>query len=441
MRLWPTKFEITRRKQLPQSIDYDRGWLRIVESYTGAWPRNDDIPIQNVLSNTTVYRCVTLIAADIAKMRLRLMEEDSNGIGQEIDSAAFSPLLEFPNHYQNSIQFFEQWMFSKLINGNTYVLKHRDGRNVIDELYVLDPQRVRPLVAPDQSVYYELRRDDLSGLTLENIMVPAKEVIHDRMNALYHPLWGLSPIFASHLPAAQALRILKYSDKFFSNAARPSGMLTAPGVITQTTADRLKAEWGANFAGENQGKIAVAGDGLKFDAMAQNAVDNELLGQLKQSDQKVCTSFGVPGFKVGVEPPPAYDNIEALDQHYYSGCLQTHIESIERLMASGMELPSDYYVEFDLGGLLRMDTQRRTSSYSELVKAGILAPNEARAEFDFGPVDGGDSPYLQQQYYPLDKRPANAAPTPKPETPMPNPETVPAKEFHTALRVIRGGLN
>lgn len=422
------------------------GWFPIVrEPFAGAWQRNEFVSMENVLSNTTVFRCITLIAADIAKMEVMLMQEDANGINQETESSAFSPVLDNPNHYQNSVQFFEHWMFSKLIAGNTYVLKKRDGRNVINELHVLDPHRVRPLVAPNGDIFYELRIDHLSGVIAENVTVPASEIIHDRMNALYHPLWGLSPIYANRLPAAQALRILKYSDRFFANAARPSGVLTAPGIINKETAERLKAHWEANYTHENAGKVAVLGDGLTFAPMTQNAVDSELVAQLKLTDEKVCTSFGVPGYKVGVQPAPAYDNIEALDQQYYSNCLQIHIESIERLLESGLELPSGYCVEFDLDGLLRMDTQRRASSYAELVAKGILAPNEARAEFDYAPVNGGDSPYLQQQYFPIDKLPGNAPPPPKPPVAapvaqLPPPAMPAAQRAAIVMEEFRKGL-
>ena len=52
----------------------------------------------------------------------------------------------------------------------------------------------------------------------------------------------------------------------------------------------------------------------------------------------------------------------------------------------------------------------------------MLSPNEARSEwFGLGPVPGGGSPYLQQQYYSLAALAARdaqgAPPTPAPPTP------------------------
>jgi hypothetical protein len=35
-------------------------------------------------------------------------------------------------------------------------------------------------------VFYQLDRDDLSGVAEEDTIVPASQIIHDRMNCLWH---------------------------------------------------------------------------------------------------------------------------------------------------------------------------------------------------------------------------------------------------------------
>src|SRR5688572_9379820 len=122
------------------------GWYPIVrESFAGAWQSNVSTPITDVLSHPTVFACITLIASDIAKMRLELVREEDNDVWAPTDNPAFSPVLREPNGWQVPFQFFQYWMISKLKTGNTYALKRRDQRGVVDALYVLDPARVRPL--------------------------------------------------------------------------------------------------------------------------------------------------------------------------------------------------------------------------------------------------------------------------------------------------------
>lgn len=407
------------------------GWLGVVrEAFAGAWQQNVEVNQDTVLAFSAVFACITLIASDIAKLRLKLVQLTDQKVWEEASSPSFSPVIKRPNHYQNRIQFYETWMLSKLTNGNTYVLKIRDGRGVVSKMFVLDPRRVVPLVADDGSVFYRLMADNLSTLE-EGMTVPASEIIHDRMNCLFHPLVGVSPIYACGLAAMQGNAIQNNSARFFQNGSKPGGVLTAPGAIGEDTAKRLKAHWDANFSGDNAGKVAVLGDGLKYESMALSAADSQLIEQLKWSAETVCSVFHVPGYKVGVGATPTNAGAEISNQAYYSDCLQSLIEAAELCLDEGLELPSPYGTEFDLDGLLRMDTPTLYKANNDAVGGGWMKPNEARRRAGLAPVEGGDSPMIQQQNYslaaiarrdaqadPFGKSPAAAAP-PQPAAPPP----------------------
>lgn len=379
------------------------GWFGILrEAWGGAWQANVvvDAP-RNILAFSAVFACVTIIASDVAKLGIRLMEKGENGISTEIDRhSPFVSVLIKPNRYQTWFKFMEQWIVSKLLNGNTYVLKERDTRGIVVALYILDAQRVTPLVAEDGGVYYQLARDDLSGLPAP-ITVPASEIIHDTMVSLWHPLVGVSPIYACGMSATMGNRIQANSATFFQNMSRPSGQLTSPNTISTETANRFKQEFENNFGGGKIGRLMVAGDGLKYEAMTIPAEDAQLIEQLKWTVEDVARCFHVPMWKIG-GTEPARTSVESLNQTYYSDCLQALIESAEALLDEGLGLLSkDYHVEFDLDGLMRMDTAARYTAKGEAVKGGWMAPNEARAGEGLQPVAGGETPYLQQQNFSL----------------------------------------
>lgn len=404
----PFGFQITRREKALSPIYENRGtgWLPMIrESFTGAWQRNIVIDTATVLAYNAVFACITLISSDIAKLRLKLVEKDDNGIWKEVESNAFSPVIRKPNRYQNRIQFYETWMLSKLLTGNTYVLKGRDDRKVVTSLFILDPHRVKVLVADDGSVFYQLARDNLSGLG-EEVIIPESEIIHDRFNTFYHPLVGKSPIFAAGNPAMRGYNIQASSEKFFANRLMPGGVLSSDAPITQATADRIKAEWEANFSGDNFGRVAIAGDGLKYTPITMSAADSQLIEQQQWTAQEVCSCFHVPPYKIGVVPPPANANVQALNIEYYEQCLQILIESTELCLDEGLGIgvPKDgktLGTEFDLDGLLRMDSQTQMETLEKGMKAGVLTPNESRKRLDLPPTKGGESPYLQQQNYSL----------------------------------------
>jgi HK97 family phage portal protein len=404
MRIPGTGLQIVRKQTLSPVSGKGGGWIPWIvrEPYTGAWQRNDEICVDNVLHNPTIFACTTLISSDIGKLRLKLMQEDpTNDIWTETTSTAFSPVMSRPNAYQNSIQFMENWIVSKLKHGNTIALKERDQRGVVNGLHILDWTRVTPLITPDGSIFYQLGMDNLAGIETGDITVPASEIIHDRWNTLFHPLIGLSPIFAAGLVAGVGTQMIRHSMAFFGNGARPSGVLTAPGNISKETAERLKAEWTDKFTGSNAGRTAILGDGLHYEPMTSSASDSQLLQQLNWGAETICSVYHVPGFKVGVGATPTYQNAELYNMQYYSQCLQTLIEQFETCYSQGLELPTYYWVELDLSGLLRMDEQTQYTLLGKAVSDSLMTVNEARKRIGLPPVEGGDKIWMQQQNYSL----------------------------------------
>ena len=376
----------------------ERGWHNIFDWNTGTWQQHTPYQLGDLLSFSPLFRCIHLIASDIAKMNIRLM---SNQGSYWSESSRAMPVLRKPNHYQTRLKFMESWLQSKLIHGNTFILKGRDARGVVTHLYPLDPNKVKVLISDSSDVFYELALDTLNGIQETTVIAPAREIIHDVHVTFEHPLSGISPIVAASLSATEGLNIQKNSSKLFGNMSRPSGVLSAPGRINDETAARLKTSWDANYSGDNFGKVAVLGDDLKFQPMATNAIDAQLIEQLNWTAIDVCTAFGVPPYKIGVGDMPAYNNINALDQAYFGQTLQAYIEQIELLLDDGLSVGTNNRIELDTESLLRMDVETRAKVDKELISSGIASPNEIRARRNMPPVEGGNTPYLQQQNYSL----------------------------------------
>lgn len=394
----------TRRKQTLSPVDNrGGGWHSIFDTTPGSWQR-DDTPIdstEKIVAFSAVYACVSLIASDIAKLPIKLRKRTGSVWNDISDFAPQAGPLLRPNAFQTRQQFIESWIVSKLLHGNTFVLKERDQDGRIVGMYVLDPNRVRTLVAPDGSVYYALQEDDLSKLIADAPAVPASEIIHDRMTPLFHPLVGVSPIYACGASATQGNRIQTNSATFFGNMSRPSGMLTAPAQISDETATRLKQTFENNFRGSNVGRLFVGGDGLDYKPLTIAAADAQLIEQLKFTVEDVARAFKVPLHMLNAGQAPTLSNVESLAQSYYAQTLQVHIEAIEQCLDFGLELPRFMGTEFALEGLLRMDSQALFESLGKGVRGGWMSPNEAREKMNLPPVEGGESPFLQHQDYSL----------------------------------------
>lgn len=424
-------FDLFRKKSV--NATPAPAWQTLIhEPYTGAWQKNDELKRTDLTHFHAVFACISLIAADIGKLRIQT-KSSQNGVLLPTKSRTHA-ILKKPNRHQSWQQFIESWVSSKLLRGNAYVLKQRDIFGDVWQMYVLNPDRVKVLVSGDGEVFYQISTDKLYGLS--DTVVPASEVIHDRMNCFYHPLVGLSPLTACGISVGLGLSIQHTSATLFGNNSRPSGILSVPSDISKETAQKVKSDWQANYSGIKRGGIAVLGSGAKYEPIAMSASDSQAIEQLKMSGETVCSVFHVPAFKVGMGEIKAGQKVSDLNEIYYSDCLQHYIEAIENLLDEHLDLEKGVECEADLSPLIRMDSTSQMAYLKEGTHSGILSPNEARATLGLPPVVGGESPLMQQQNYSLEalaKRDNSADPFGN--APTPNKPTKSAKAVKPRYRV------
>jgi len=398
----------------PVSTGRDGWWPIIREPYTGAWQRNESITAQAALGNPSVFGCVSAISADIAKIAPPLLlEADDDGFWTETTNSAYTPVLRTPNRYQTAQQFHEQVVLGLLLHGNAYLLKTRDARGVVDALYALDPARVKVLVAPDGSVYYELQPNDLAGIVPADtpMIAPAREIIHVRINCFFHQLMGVSPLYAVAGAVSQAQAIESSSTGFFANGGRSPFALVAPTKLDPLSAERVKDQ-AIKFKSSGTMILEL---GMQIVPMPTSAADTQLIAQLGWTEETIAKCFRYPISLLNSAKQPPYANAEA-SQLQYKSCLEPYMVSIANGLTAGLELPLYLKVEFDDTLLSWMDTATRTKAAQTAIVSG-MSPNEVRyTYYGLGPVPGGELPYLQQQNWPVSQL-ADRTPTPPPVPP------------------------
>lgn len=452
MQIFGLTISRTKRQPMAAVPSYRGGWRRILESFPGAWQRNVVVSQGDLVCYPTLYACIMRKSSDIGKLPFCVMQLNANGIWTSVENSAYSPVLRKPNNYQTAQQFREIWCISKLTQGNTYVLKRRDARGVVNALYVLDPCRVMPMVTETGQVYYQLYTDPLNTLPqdypADRLLVPASEIIHDRCVCIHHPLIGVPPLCAAYWPTVKNLKILQSSATFFGNNAQPGGILTAPAGMSDEDAEKVKQFWAENYTGDNAGKVAVLGADMKFTSFAMKGVDSQLVEQMQYSDRQICQPFGIPPYIVGVGEIPAGMKVDDVMNTYYSLGLQADIEAMEYLLDDGLAISRPLGIELDLEPLLRMDQMKQAEFESALVGAKIKTPDESRKKFNLPPTGGGDTLWGQDQDKPLgvlaDPAYIAAANAPAAPAPAPTPDPSPQASADTAtpeqVRSLRAEL-
>jgi HK97 family phage portal protein len=390
----------------------------------GSWQMNlrEPTPL-SLLAFSAVYACVTMISSDISKLPIIVNKIDGQTGAAEVQrSDYYAALFREPNEYQTYSDFMQLFILSFLLQGNGYAwIGQRNRRGETTAMHVLDPRTTYPYIGEDGSVFYRCGFNRLAGLVGDEI-IPERDIVHHRLPLLpAYPLVGVTPIYAAAASTSVGISILSNSQKFFGNASRPSGVLTAPGKVSEPTMNRLAQDWDNNYSGERFGKTAVLPEGLKWEPLTITAQDAQLIEQMRFSVEDVGRVFRVPPFLLGDTNRVTYRNSEALARAYLSGCLANHIEAMQRRWERAFQFPMNYQIRYDLSQFLASEIDVRYLAYQQALNAGWMSINEVRGKEGLPPVEGGDEPRVQMQYVPLS---AANGPPPTP-TPTPPDEVTP----------------
>lgn len=441
---------ITRQKALDAvGGTWRNAWRVISEPFAGAWQRNIEEKRGDLLTYPTLYACIMRISSDIGKLPFSLRTRDSDGVWTEVQNAAYDPVLRKPNGFQTPAQFREYWIITKLTQGNAYILKRRDERSVVIGLYVLDPEKVLPMVSDSGAVFYQLQTDKINslpeGYPAENLIVPASEIIHDRCMTIHHPLIGVPPLAAAHWPALKNMKIMRSATEFFANNAQPGGLLTAPAGMSEEDAKAVQDYWNKEFSEGKSGKVAIIGADMKFTPFAMKSIDAQMVEQMRYGDEQICQPFGIPPFKVGIGTIPAGLGVDGINLMYANDALQTHIQHMEDLLDDGLSIKRPLGVDLDTEPLLRMDESKKAEINTKLVGGMVKTPDEGRRPFNLAPTPGGNTLWGQNQDYPLgmlaDRKSwdpnmqQSSTPSPAPE-PQVDPAVAEARAFMATQKAI-----
>jgi HK97 family phage portal protein len=297
----------------------------------------------------------------------------------------------------------------------------------------MEPTQCWPYVAQDGEIFYSLGGNPVIDRLIPDLdLVPARDVLHIRMNQEPYQLRGMSPLLAILRDMTLTDAIASQQIKFYMNQARPSHVLSTDLKLDKDQTDFLRAKWDEQSRGVGVGGTPILSAGLKPYQLSTNSVDSQLADVMKISDARICLAYRIPLQMFGLGGGPM-GSTEALMQQWVSTGLGFCLNHIEEGMGRFFKLqgvPKEY-LEFDTSALLRSAFKDRVEAYVRSVQGGIHAPNEARAAFDMEQVKFGDEPRVQQQVVPLSaagKIPAAPAPGAAPPAPAVAPPKPPPDE-------------
>lgn len=367
-------------------------------------PYNTAPRIGRALQLSTVFACVLLRANAIATMPLFLFERtvtggiDTRRVAR--DQSLYRLLHDSPNADMTAFDFKRCLAIRLLTWGNFYALKTYNKAGDIISLDPLDPSliTVRPLTNGGREFLYADPRGQ--------VRFSEDEVWHLK-GFSEDGLTGMSPIAIGARSMIAAQNLANAGSKLFGDNLKPTAIITRDEILTKEQRRQIKESIAdgmmATVAG---GPLRLIEGGMKYQQLAINPQDAQMIEQLNASVEDLCRWFGVPPAKIGHGTSVSNWGTGREQQNlgFLQEVLDPDLVMIEQSIAKNLLRPAErirYFAEFGRESSLRMDSGSRADFYSKMTQNGIYTRNYCRALENLEPLPGGDELTVQSNLIPM----------------------------------------
>ena len=374
----------------------------------GSSTAGKNVTERSAMQMTAVYSCVRILAEAVAGLPLHLYRyKENNGKEKAIDHTLYHLLHDEPNPEMSSFVFRETLMTHLLLWGNAYAQIIRNGKGEVIALYPLIPNKMTVNRDENGQLYYEYSKtaDDFYNVSNSTVILNPRDVLH--IPGLgFDGLVGYSPIAMAKNAIGMAIACEEYGAKFFANGAAPSGVLEHPGTIKDPK--KVREAWQSQFGGSsNAGRVAVLEEGMKYTPISISPEQAQFLETRKFQINEIARIFRIPPHMVGDLEKSSFSNIEQQSLEFVKYTLDPWVirweQSLMRSLLSHEE-KKQYFIKFNLEGLLRGDYESRMNGYSIGRQNGWMSANDIRELENLdriSPEDGGDLYLVNGNMLPL----------------------------------------
>lgn len=339
------------------------------------------------LRTSVVWACVRVLSETIAALPWQVFKRTEGGKKLYPEHPLYRVLHDSPNPLLTSFTFREVMMVNACIYGRFYALISK--RTADSALIIIPPPMVRHVWTEAGELRYEVRYADNHVVHYE-----PDEMIHI-VGLSLDGIASLSPIMTAAREAiGLALATEEHNARFFANGARPGGVLSTDGELSDAARERVKVAWAGSQAGlGNAYKTAVLEGGLKYTSVTMQSDHAQLQETRRFQVEEMCRPFRMPPSFVQDHTRSTFANVEHQDLAFAKHtilpwCVRIEQEFNRKLFDAGS------FCQFNLDGLMRGDFATRTNGYAKALGGpgtqGYATVNEIRALENLPPIVGGD---------------------------------------------------
>ena len=163
------------------------GWLPAGSAWN-FWQMGQNVQPYGECS-AMVEACISAYAQTVAMCQGDHWRALPNGGRERVTTSALSRLLRAPNDYESASDFLLNLTRRLYASGEAFAVALRNDRSEIAELHLM--RRGTAQIAEDGSVFYGVSGNDVLERRFDfSLPVPARDVLHVRLQTPRHPLKG-----------------------------------------------------------------------------------------------------------------------------------------------------------------------------------------------------------------------------------------------------------
>lgn len=355
-------------------------------------------PDELYASQSNLQAVVGFLADSVAQLPLKVYVRNGETERKRDRSSVAARVLWKPNANQTEYEFVNSLMIEYLLNGTAIVWHLPDPYSesghqlrIIPTSWIIDSEN-------DSAYAYKSITVKAWG-GAPAVKIPAEDFIQFKIYCPGKPGGYLSPVSSLRTILGEQIQADKFRTQIWKSSGRFNAYVTRPKDVAawdeetrKKWVEAFREGWSTN--GGNAGKMPVLEDGMEIKPYQFNAKDAQYAETKQLSREDVAAAYHVNPSLIWHTTTQTYASAKDNARALYADCLGPTIQMLQQRINSFM-LPMlgadpDTYVVFDLSEKLKGSFEERAGILQSAVGSPYMTRNEARADMDLPPVEGGD---------------------------------------------------
>lgn len=343
---------------------------------------------------------VNYLANSIAQLPLKVYRRtDENNRERDRKSPA-ALLIYKPNRWQTSFEFNRALTTEYLVFGAVYVWTVPSAETesgyemfIVPTEWLIDRLEVSSNPYEPDAIWIKTK----DGTAFE---VPADEFTLFRTYSPGNPGGFISPISALRNTLQEQIEAGNFRKELWHSSGRLNAQIIRPANVQPWTDETRKKfitmfreAWGAG--GSKAGSIPLLEDGMEIKPFQTSFKENQWAESVRLSRETVAAAYGVNPSLIWHTEAQTYASAKDNARQLYSECLGPILQMLQQrynaFLLPKVGADPNTYVEFDLNEKLKGSFEERAGILQAAVGGPWLTRNEARADNNLPPIDGGDA--------------------------------------------------